>query len=213
MTAGFIHSDSDISDEGGRKHTQKARTLANGAATPLRRTSNVATEGATNIANAFTAKARRSIEDLSSAFRSGAVGLREEVRDEIGDAASEVNTFSHTVQRSARRSLRRVESRTKATVARARAYLSDAQHITALLLIFEAILLVSQIMPLTTVKLGQSHVKTFVKNATGKGSSAHLPRLSLSVPNLWALLTYQFWRPVLLWSAWTVAVPMVASRE
>lgn len=218
-----LSPDSDASDDGtsARKHTQKSRsTLANGAAaiasTPLRRTSNIGTvanDGASNIASAFSAKARRSIEDLSAAFRTGATGIRDEVSTEVHEAVSDASHASTQAKRSARKSVNRFEKRLDTAFIRARNFLSDAENITAILLIVEAVLLVTHIMPLTSVRLGQNPVRSFVKNAaTGKGAAAS-PRLTLTVPNLWVLLTGAFWRPVFLWTVWTVAIPLAASRE
>lgn len=210
-------SDSDVSDDGtsARKHTQRGRNTINGLATtstPLRRTSNVATEGVNNIASAISAKARRSFEDLGAAFRSGATGIREEVREEVHDAAAEVSTISTQVKRTARRSVSQVEKRTHHAFVRARAFLSDAKHLATILVILEAIVLVAHITPSTTIRLGRSPARTLVKQATSAGKATPLPQITLTIPNLWVLLSYQFWRPVLLWSAWTVVLPIIAAN-
>lgn len=173
----------------------------------------MATEGAHNIATAISAKARRSIEDLSSAFRSGASNVRNEISEEVQDATNEVTHVGHKLRLAGRRVVRRTERQYADVLNRTRSYLSNAQHVTAVLLIFEAVFLVSQLMPLTNIQFGQSAVKTFVKNATGKGGQIHIPRSSVALPQLWALLTVQFWRPILLWFAWSVGIPLVAASE
>lgn len=214
------HSDSDVSDEGNsgrspRKHTQKAKSLANGLGTPLRKSSNAATaavEGASNFTSAIQASTRRSLENLSSVFKSGASEIRDEVRDEISDATAEVNSFWLKLRRSARLNIRRAEDHASRGLRRSRAYLSDSTNLTALLVILEASMLVTNVMPTSTVEVGNRSIKNLVKSG-GKSASGTIPHLSLTVPNLWALLSFAFWRPIVLWSVWTVVIPLVAARE
>jgi hypothetical protein len=207
-------SDSDASDDGGKKHSQSSRASINGQlVSPARRTSTIATEGAHNIATAISSNARRSMEELSSAFKSGASGVRNEISGEAREAADQVTGVGHKLRLAVRRNVRRSQKQIKSLSNRWRLYLSDAQHVTAMLLIFEGVVLVSHLMPLTNTTIGQKSVTAFIGNLAGRAGHAHLPLTSLAVPQLWALLTAQFWRPILLWFAWTVAIPIVASRE
>ncbi|UZJ54206.1 hypothetical protein CBS101457_003526 [Exobasidium rhododendri] len=210
--------ESDGSDDGNsgqspRKHTIKAKV--NGLATPLRKSTssaaNTALEGASSFTSALQASTRRSIDNLSSAFKSGATEVREEVREEIHDAASEVSTFWVKTKKYTRTSVRRAEVKGKHALRRAQLYLSDSTNLTALFLILEASVLVSNVMPLTEYGLGERSIKNFIKSG-GKTTSGTLPHLSLTVPNFMALLSYAFWRPILLWSVWTVAIPLLAAH-
>lgn len=211
----FFLSDSDVSDDGKspRKHSQKIKGLANGVGTPLKQTTNNAVENASTISNTIQKSTRRSIENLSLAFKSGASDIRKEVRGEFKDAASEVNSVWVKVRKTTRQVIRKGEDQGKRIVTRSRAYCSDATNITALVLIIEATLLVIQVMPITSYSLGgQRSVKNFLKSG-GKSASGTIPHLTLSAPNFWALLTYAFWRPIFLWSFWTVALPLFAASE
>lgn len=210
-------SDSDASDDGksSRKVTQKAKsTLVNGLGTPLRKSSNAATtavEGANNYTAVIQAKTRKSSENLSSAFKSGASDIRDEVRGEIQDAATEVNSFWVKTRRSIRQSVRRCEDQAKKVVLRSRNYLSDSTNLTAIFLILEASILVNNVIPTTTIELGHKSIKNFIKSG-GKSASGTIPHVALSTPNFWALLSYAFWRPIVLWSFWTVAIPLLVAH-
>lgn len=183
-------------------------------ASPLRKSSNVAAtavEGANNYTSAIQAKTRKSFESLSSAFKSGANDIRDEVRGEIKDAATEVNSFWVKTRRSARQSIRRSEDQAKKVLLRSRNYLSDSTNLTAIFLILEASILVTNVLPTTTVELGHKSIKNFIKSG-GKTASGTIPHVTLSTPNFWALLSYAFWRPIVLWSVWTVAIPLLVAH-
>lgn len=100
---------------------------------------------------------------------------------------------------------------TKRIVTRSRNYLSDSTNLTALVLILEASLLVHNVLPMTNVEFGHKTVSNFIKSG-GKSASGNIPHFAVPIPNFFALLSYAFWRPIVLWSFWTVAIPLFVAH-
>lgn len=179
--------------------------MPNGLSTPLRQ----ASSSTSGFASQLSQRTKRSFESLADAFKAGAKDAREEAHD----VANEVSSAQHALTRRVSQTSRRVEQRFTKGFERARAYLSNAEHIALLLVILEGALLVTAVMPTKRVELGgQRSVSNFVKSG-GKSATNNVPHWTVTTPNFWALLTFVFWRPIVLWSAWTVALPALAARE
>jgi hypothetical protein len=186
--------------------------------TPLRKSTTAATNAAANAVedvSSYTsqlqAKTRKSIESLSSAFKSGATDIRSEVQGELKDATSEVNSYWRKTKRSVSQTVRKSETQGKKFVTRTQKYLSDSTNLTALVLMIEAIILVQNVLPMTHTEIGHKTVGNFIKSG-GKSASGVIPQFTVTIPNFWALLSYAFWRPIVLWSLWTVAIPLFVAH-
>ncbi|PWN87104.1 hypothetical protein FA10DRAFT_269714 [Acaromyces ingoldii] len=197
--------DSPATGKSPRKHTQRGSKLVpNGLSTPLRQ----ASSSTSGFASQLSQRTKRSFESLADAFKAGAKDAREEAHD----VANEVSSAQHALTRRVSQTSRRVEQRFTKGFERARAYLSNAEHIALLLVILEGALLVTAVMPTKRVELGgQRSVSNFVKSG-GKSATNNVPHWTVTTPNFWALLTFVFWRPIVLWSAWTVALPALAAH-
>lgn len=84
-------------------------------------------------------------------------------------------------------------------------YLSNTAHLVDVLLLLEVAYLVWSAVPTTTLTFNEQPLRFLPGNGA--------PAISISVPAPRELLGHALWAPLLLWAAWTWALPFAAARE
>ncbi|PWN45495.1 hypothetical protein IE81DRAFT_192854 [Ceraceosorus guamensis] len=207
---GATSPDSDASDDSParakspRKHSGGR---ANGTATP-RKTSSSLAQDASSTFNSLTARTKRSFESLKDAFRTGA----NEARTEVIEAREHVDHAAHGVAHRVKLQQRALIRGAGNLWHKAGVYASDANNLTTIFLALEAITLILSILPTTYFEFGsRASVSNLVKSG-GKTAHSTVPHYAITIPNAWALLTVGFWRPIVLWTLYTVAVPYILAH-
>ncbi len=186
------------------------------AATTVRETAASASSAAQETAASASAaaqnavaQARRSTHEARAQIETIATQAAESVTQQ----AEEVRREGNALLKRGRKEYKKYEKVVLKQVRRARVYASDVRHITAALLVLEAILLVQSVVPTYTLAFGQSRFQSIKNRLTGHSWLAQLPQYAFSVPQPQALITLAVWRPLLLWAFWSFAIPYVAARE
>ncbi|PWN51637.1 hypothetical protein IE53DRAFT_385991 [Violaceomyces palustris] len=213
-------ADSDASDgspevniRSPRKHSQKAAPSSLGEsilATPIAQSSTQAAAAANQLTSSIkqkSLKAKQSLDKLVEHFTDTAREAAEEIQSDVhevqGGARSALNQAQVKVSKVYKRSKKQGHN----LFLRSRAWLSDTKNLTLTLLALEAASLVLLVTPTTFFEIGSRQSSLpFVKG--NKGFTADLlPHYVFTVPNLWALLTLQFWKPLVVWTLWSVLIP------
>ncbi|CAD6930905.1 unnamed protein product [Tilletia controversa] len=197
-----------------------AREAGNALSTLVRRTS---------------ARARSSIEDLASRFRSGAVAAGHEVADEVAEARAEASSATRAVSRRVSAGVTKVQNDAVSAYENAREWASDAEHVAQIVVGLELLILLVNATPIRTVLVGQPtsavHAAAEAAKHTLKAAGhkvlqhetqaqvhtalskfwAFLPKLYAFVP-FPAIFSRTFLHPFALWAGLTVLLPWVASH-
>lgn len=148
-------------------------------------------------------KARKSLDDLASAFRANAT----EARQEVNEVAHDAEHFGHQVQRRIRNATRRVEKNFGKHWKRAQAFCSDSGTLIRILLAVEFITLVLTVLPTHYIYTGESTAENILRHGSLR---SNIPHWAITLPDIRGVATLAFWQPVLLWIFWALFLPDVA---
>ncbi|KDN43557.1 hypothetical protein K437DRAFT_257453 [Tilletiaria anomala UBC 951] len=183
---------------------RRSNAVANGASSAI---SNSAIE-VTEAVKRTSLTARSSFEDLSSKI----FGASRQAGGQV-EVAEEAAVQGNALFKKSRKTYKKYEKKVRKEYVRVRNYASNIQHITAALLIIEAVVLLTALMPLYSVEFGKADQFTSVKvQLTGHHLTAKLPFVSISVPHPKVLISLGFWQPLAVWSIWTFAIPYAAAH-
>ncbi|KAL9931837.1 hypothetical protein V8E36_009387 [Tilletia maclaganii] len=192
----------------------------------------------TTLVRRGSARARSSIEDLAARFRSGAVAAGQEVRDEVAEARAEANSARRAVTRRVSAGVAKVQADATSALEKSRAWLSDADHITQLVIFFELSLLLVNATPIRAILVGAPNKPASTAHAVAEAAKhglkaaghkvlqhetkaqAHslIAKAYAYVPKLWAwvplpaVYSRAFLHPAGLWTLLTVVLPWAAAH-
>ncbi|GAK63998.1 uncharacterized protein PAN0_004d2207 [Moesziomyces antarcticus] len=206
------NADSDASDSpessvrSPRKHSQRPSNLG----TPSTPFGASASEMATTVKQRGL-KARKSLDKLVDSIQDSARSTAHELTSEVQDAQSEVAASLQAVQGEAAKRYRKAKNAGNKLFVRTRTWLSDAHNLVRLLIAFEGILLVLATLPTTYVQLGSRGPHIPVVNPKS-GINDYLPHWAITLPDVRALVSVAFYRPLVLWAVYSVLVPLAVAH-
>lgn len=150
---------------------------------------------------------RKSLDNIANVFKSSTSAIR----SDVDDVAAEADQARHTAVRSTRAFNHAIETKLKRKFDQARAYASDSGNLVRILISIEAFFLVLSVLPTHYIRLGQPKTESFLRHGL-KGGDSVVRHWIIAVPDAQGLITMAFWRPLLLWTLWAVALPSLAAH-
>lgn len=192
-----------------RKHSQRPSNLGI-PSTPLSAIPASASDLAAS-AKQRGLKARKSLDKLVDTISANARSTAHELGSEVQDAQSEVSASLHAVQGEATKRYRKAKQQGHKLFVRARTWLSDTKNLVRLLVAFEGLLLLLATLPTTYIEIGSRGPKIPVVNPKS-GINAYLPHWAITLPDPRGLISLDFYRPLTLWTVYSVLVPLAVAH-
>lgn len=202
-------SDSPDSLRSPRKHSQRAPSSL--LSTPIASSSAAAQEFGSSIKKS-SAKARKSVDKLVDSVSDSVRSIGDEINSEVHEVQADANAAVQSVQNQAKKTYRRAKKEGYKVFTKTRVWLSDSKHLVLALIAFEAALLILSALPTTFIEIGSRGPRIPIINPKD-GINGHLPHWGATVPDLRGLISLAFWRPVFLWTLFSVLVPGAIARE
>ncbi len=156
-------------------------------------------------------KARKSLDKLANTLTDNARSTAHELTTEVQDVQSEVTAGFQAVQGEATKRFRKIKQQGNKVFVRARTFCSDTKNLVRILVAFEGILLVLATLPTSYVEVGSRGPKIPVVNPKS-GINGYLPHWAITLPNPRGLISFDFYRPLILWAIYSVLVPLAVAH-
>ncbi|PWZ01500.1 hypothetical protein BCV70DRAFT_75448 [Testicularia cyperi] len=210
------NADSDASDSpessvrSPRKHSHRASNLGT-PSTPFSPLVSTTAAEVTSSVKQRGLKARKSLDKLVDSIADNARSTASELSSEVQDAQSEVVAGLQQVQGEATKRYRKAKQHGHKLFVRTRSWLSDSKNLVRLLIAFEGLVLVLATLPTTYFEIGSRGPSIPVLNPQS-GVNRYLPHWAITLPDVRGLLSFAFYRPLILWAVYSVLVPLAVSH-